>query len=86
MAREEAAPDEQEHVAAPETVEEPAPMIGQVAESTVAKGEEEKPDMDTLVARVIDQMNPELLKKMTHEFLRPVIAAVIEEELKSKKS
>jgi hypothetical protein len=42
--------------------------------------------MDALVARVIDQMNPEVLKKMTHEFLRPVIAAVIEEELKSKKS
>ena len=86
VAREEAAPVEQEHVAAPETVEEPAPMIGRVAESAVAKSEEEKPDMDTLVARVIDQMNPELLKKMTHEFLRPVIAAVIEEELKSKKS
>ena len=42
--------------------------------------------MDTLVARVIDKMNPEVLKKMTHEFLRPVIAAIIQEELNSKKS
>jgi CheY-like chemotaxis protein len=88
VAREEAAPVEEEHVAVPEAVEEPAPTTGHVAESVTAatQSEEEKPDMDTLVARVIDQMNPELLKKMTHEFLRPVIAAVIEEELKSKKS
>jgi CheY-like chemotaxis protein len=85
VAREEAAPVVEELVAA-ETSEEPAPMVGQVAESVATQGEEQKPDMDALVARVIDQMNPEVLKKMTHEFLRPVIAAVIEEELKSKKS
>jgi CheY-like chemotaxis protein len=95
LAREEAAPVvkesaavvEEERVAA-ETNEELAPMIGDVTETVAAaaQGKEEKPDMDALVARVIDQMNPEVLKKMTHEFLRPVIAAVIEEELKSKKS
>jgi hypothetical protein len=83
MVEEPAAIVEKEHVAA-ETVEQPAPMFGQMAESVSA--EEEKPDMDALVARVIDTMNPEVLKKMTHEFLRPVIAAIIEEELKSKKS
>jgi hypothetical protein len=77
---------DEERVTATEGLEEPAPMIAQVAEGAVVEGEREKPDMDALVARVIDQMNPEVLKKMTHEFLRPVIAAVIEEELKSKKS
>jgi CheY-like chemotaxis protein len=76
--------DEEEHVAAAKTVEEPVSMFGQMAESVAA--EEEKPDMDALVARVIDKMNPEVLKKMTHEFLRPVIAAIIQEELNSKKS
>jgi CheY-like chemotaxis protein len=81
---EHAAVVEEEHFAAAETVEEPAPMFGQMAGSVAA--EEEKPDMDALVARVIDKMNPEVLKKMTHEFLRPVIAAIIQEELKSKKS
>jgi len=78
--------DEEEHIAAAETVEEPVPMFGQIAESVAAEEEEEKPDMDALVARVIDKMNPEVLKKMTHEFLRPVIAAIIQEELNSKKS
>jgi CheY-like chemotaxis protein len=82
---EESAPvDEEEHVAAAETVEAPVAMFGQMAESVAA--EEEKPDMDALVARVIDKMNPEVLKKMTHEFLRPVIAAIIQDELNSKKS
>ena len=84
---EESAPvDEEEHVAAAETVEGPVPMFGQMAESVAAEEEEAKPDMDALVARVIDKMNPEVLKKMTHEFLRPVIAAIIQEELNSKKS
>jgi CheY-like chemotaxis protein len=89
VAEEPAAVVEEEPVAAAETFEEPPPMmIGQIAESVAAaeEGEEEKPDMDALVARVIDKMNPELLKKMTHEFLKPVIAALIQEELKSKKS
>jgi CheY-like chemotaxis protein len=86
VVEERAAVVEEETIAAAETAEEPAPMIGLIAESAAGEVEEEKPDMDALVARVIDQMNPEVLKKMTHEFLRPVIAAVIEEELKSKKS
>ena len=76
--------DEEGHAAAAETLEEPAPMFGQMAESVTP--EDAKPDMDVLVARVIDKMNPEVLKKMTHEFLRPVIAAIIQEELNSKKS
>jgi CheY-like chemotaxis protein len=84
---EHAAVVEEEHVAAAETVEEPAPMFGHDGESSAGEepNEEAKPDIDALVARVIDKMNPEVLKKMTHEFLRPVIAAVIQEELKSKK-
>jgi hypothetical protein len=84
---EESAPiDEKEHVAVAKTVEASVPMFGQMAESVAAQEQEEKPDMDALVARVIDKMNPEVLKKMTHEFLRPVIAAIIQEELNSKKS
>jgi CheY-like chemotaxis protein len=86
VVEERAAVVEEETIAAAETAGGPAPMIGLIAESAAGEVEEEKPDMDALVARVIDQMNPEVLKKMTHEFLRPVIAAVIEEELKSKKS
>jgi hypothetical protein len=77
VVEEHAAVVEEEHVAAMETFQGPAPMV---------EGEQEKPDMDALVARVIDKMNPDVLKKMTHEFLRPVIAAIIQEELKSKKS
>jgi hypothetical protein len=51
-----------------------------------ARPEAAKPDMDALVARVLEKMNPELLQKMTHEFLRPVIEAIIQDELSSKKS
>jgi CheY-like chemotaxis protein len=87
VVEEPAAVIEEETVAAAETVEQPVPMMGQIAESVAApeESEEAKPDMDALVARVIDKMNPEILKKMTHEFLKPVIAAIIQEELKSKK-
>ena len=86
VVEEHAAVIEEEAIAAAETVEEQASVIGHIAESLAGAEDEEKPDMDALVARVIDKMNPEVLKKMTHEFLKPVIAAVIEEELKSKKS
>jgi len=44
------------------------------------------PDMDELVARVLGKMNPDVLQKVTREILKPVIEAIIRDELDSKKS
>jgi CheY-like chemotaxis protein len=81
-----AATHEQRVVA--ETAAESAQLWG-VAEKTLVEVPQllaAKPDMDELVARVLEKMNPEVLQKMTCEFLKPLIAAIIEEELNSKKS
>ncbi len=44
------------------------------------------PSMDDLVARVLAKMSPEVLQAVTREILRPVVEAMVQEELKSKKS
>ena len=43
------------------------------------------PDMDELVARVLGKMNPEVLQRVTHEILKPVIEAIVRDELESKR-
>jgi CheY-like chemotaxis protein len=43
------------------------------------------PNMDDLVARVLAKMNPEVLQAVTREILKPVVEAMVQEELKSKK-
>jgi len=42
--------------------------------------------MDELVARVLGKMNPEVLQRVTHEILKPVIEAIVRDELDSKNS
>ena len=42
-------------------------------------------NMDELVARVVAKMNPDILRKVTQEILRPVIEALIKDELNAKK-
>jgi CheY-like chemotaxis protein len=43
-------------------------------------------NMDDLVAKVLAKMSPEVLQAVTREILRPVVEAMVQEELKSKKS
>jgi CheY-like chemotaxis protein len=43
-------------------------------------------NMDDLVAKVLAKMNPEVLQAVTREILKPVVEAMVKEELKSKKS
>jgi len=45
----------------------------------------EAPDMDALIARVVAKMSPDVLQRMTQEILKPVIEALIKDELASKK-
>ena len=44
------------------------------------------PNMDDLVAKVLAKMNPEMLQAVTREILKPVVEAMVKEELKSNKS
>ncbi|MGB2668293.1 MAG: response regulator [Candidatus Acidiferrum sp.] len=61
-----------------------APAETPVAEPEAAKQAE--PDMDELVARVLGKMNPEVLQRVTREILKPVIEAIVRDEINSKKS
>jgi len=63
---------------------EPATAPVQLPSAPVAMKAE--PDMDELVARVLRKMNPEVLQRVTHEILKPVIEAIVRDELDSKKS
>jgi hypothetical protein len=47
---------------------------------------EPAPSMEELVARVMANMSPEVLQAVTREILRPVVEAVVKEEMKSRKS
>jgi CheY-like chemotaxis protein len=46
---------------------------------------ETTPSMDDLVARVLARMSPEVLQAVTREILKPVVEAMVKEEMKSKK-
>jgi CheY-like chemotaxis protein len=78
------APTEAAHVE-----EQPAPAIEPAAEmcttEPVAARQLAEPDMDELVARVLGKMNPEVLQRVTREILKPVIEAIVRDEINSKK-
>ena len=42
-------------------------------------------NLDDLVAKVLAKMSPEVLQAVTREILKPVVEAMVKEELKSKK-
>jgi CheY-like chemotaxis protein len=70
-------------------VEEPVaqePVAEQKAPEPVAESKPAEPDMDELVARVLGKMNPDVLQKVTREILKPVIEAIVRDEINSKKS
>jgi CheY-like chemotaxis protein len=62
----------------------PAPHA-EVSQAVSAAAEAQTPNMDELVARVLGKMNPEVLQKVTREILKPVIEAIVRDELDSKK-
>jgi len=77
------------HMETPAATEEPARVTEAVEEvvhqAAPAAAEVQQLDMDALVARVVAKMNPDVLQRVTQEILRPVIEALIKEELTSKK-
>jgi hypothetical protein len=56
------------------------------AETSATIAEKSQRDMDTLVANVLAKMSPEMLQAVTREILKPVVAAMIRDEMNAKKS
>ena len=57
------------------------------AEAIAVNAPEEKTlSMDDMVARVLAKMSPDVLQAVTREILKPVIEAMVKEEMQSKKS
>jgi CheY-like chemotaxis protein len=81
---------EETHTVAAPVEEQPAPTIEAAAEvavpESVASAQSTEADMDELVARVLGKMNPEVLQRVTREILKPVIEAIVRDEINSKKS
>ena len=75
------APVEEAPVAEQPLAEAPLPATAPVAEP-----EAKQLDMDALIARVLEKMSPEVMHKVTQEILKPVIEALVKEELNSHKS
>jgi CheY-like chemotaxis protein len=78
------------HIEAPAAAEEPVHLT-EAAEEVIhhaapaAATEVQQLDMDALVARVVAKMNPDVLQRVTQEILKPVIEALIKDELASKR-
>jgi CheY-like chemotaxis protein len=75
-------------IEAPESsLPEPEPVaVAQLEEPVAATPSPAEPNMDELVARVLAKMNPDVLQKVTREILKPVIEAIVRDEIDSKKS
>jgi len=73
---------------APAPVEEAPVVEPQAAKAPipVAEPQAKQPDTDALVARVLEKLSPDVMQKVTHEILKPMIEALLKEELKSHKS
>jgi hypothetical protein len=56
------------------------------ARHAAAEAAASKSSMDDLVARVLARMSPEVLQAVTREILKPVVEAMLKEEMQSKKS
>ena len=74
----------QDTIYALESVTESAPA--KPAESAAKIAETPQQDMDALVANVLAKMSPEMLQAVTREILKPVVAAMIRDEINAKKS
>ena len=68
------------------TAEEQAASESFYARHEAAEAAASKSSMDDLVAKVLANLSPDVLQAVTREILKPVVAAMVKEEMKSKKS
>jgi CheY-like chemotaxis protein len=62
------------------------PIVAKPAHAAAKISESSQQDMDALVANVLAKMSPEMLQAVTREILKPVVAAMIRDEINAKKS
>jgi hypothetical protein len=62
------------------------PVVEKASDVPAKVAETSQPDMDALVANVLAKMSPEMLQAVTREILKPVVAAMIRDEINAKKS
>jgi transcription termination factor NusB len=62
------------------------PVAAKRENAAVKIAETSQQDMDALVANVLAKMSPEMLQAVTREILKPVVAAMIRDEINAKKS
>ena len=62
---------------------EPLASVGTASEPALAT-EPAQADMDELVAKVLAKMNPDVLQAVTREILKPVVEALVKDELSKK--
>lgn len=55
------------------------------ADGAAKEGSPAAPDMDELVAKVLAKMSPDMLRAVTREILKPVVEAMVRDEIGSKK-
>jgi len=69
---------------APETPTPDAPAAATEAPAA-PQGSTSEAEIDALIARVMAKLNPEALNAMAQQILKPAVAAILADELKSKK-
>jgi CheY-like chemotaxis protein len=89
-AKPEDAVDQVEAAQAPAFVAEPAPVaateaVAKTVTEEVKEAAAKHESQDDLVAKVLAKMSPEMLQAVTREILKPVVEAMVKEELNSKK-
>jgi CheY-like chemotaxis protein len=57
----------------------------QEAPAVEATAKTPEPNMEDMVAKVLSKMSPEMLQAVTREILKPVVEAMVRDELKAKK-
>jgi CheY-like chemotaxis protein len=73
----------QDTIYALESVTQPVEKAADIPAKIVETSQQ---DMDALVANVLAKMSPEMLQAVTREILKPVVAAMIRDEINAKKS
>jgi CheY-like chemotaxis protein len=76
----------EEHPAEGTSFYAPEALVETPAAAAAAPTPAPAPSMDDLVAKVLSKMSPEILQAVTREILKPVVEAMVKEELNSKKS
>jgi hypothetical protein len=62
-----------------------APEVPVTEPPAAAEGPGSEAEMDALIARVMAKLNPEVLNAVAQQILKPAVAAILADELKSKK-